>query len=395
MTFKANLKEAFANLQSTKQRTLLALIGIVVGIGSVIAMVSVGAIVQNEAMRQFMDLGTNIITISKSFYRGERPDSRNEITVANVLDIPKYCPAIETVAPYYTGYQKMSFQGKEEETPAIGLTSSFWDVNKLAIAEGRYIHQLDGGMFYCVLGHELAEKLYKAGLKHPIGERIVYNGKYLTIVGVLENAPMGAMRPYEINPGLLVHIDTYKQLFKDSELETIMAKIATGADNTEASYQVKHYYENLNGTAIEIRSAEELIANMQKQMQLFTLLLGAVGSISLVVGGVGVMNVMLVSVTERTREIGIRRALGAKQSDIQLLFLTESVMLCIMGGILGMGLGVTIAYLIAMFAKWQFTLSLVSIVLGTSVALLTGLFFGIYPARQAAKLNPITALRSE
>lgn len=164
---------------------------------------------------------------------------------------------------------------------------------------------------------------------------------------------------------------------------------------TEIQAQVNAYLTSQGNPEMDIRTAEELIAQMQKQMQLFTLLLGTIGSISLIVGGIGVMNVMLVSVTERTKEIGIRRALGAREGDIMFQFLVESVFLCIVGGLMGIAIGVGSSWIISYYAKWQFEVFYPSIGLGVAVAVAVGVFFGIYPARQAARLSPILALRSD
>jgi len=175
-----------------------------------------------------------------------------------------------------------------------------------------------------------------------------------------------------------------------------MARKTPGADHKAATEQIQAYFkQNIRGIRMEVRSAEELIQQMQKQMRLFTLLLGAIGSISLIVGGVGVMNVMLVSVSERKKEIGIRRALGARQGDIQGQFLMEAVTLCLVGGLLGAALGVGASRVIAHFAKWQFMVAYSAMLIGILVAAVVGIFFGFYPARQAAKLNPINALRTE
>ncbi len=159
--------------------------------------------------------------------------------------------------------------------------------------------------------------------------------------------------------------------------------------------QLKKYFQNIDrALAFKVTTAEELVAQMQKQMRMFTLLLAAIGSISLIVGGVGVMNVMLVSVSERRREIGIRRALGARQVDIQMQFLVESVLLSFVGGLLGLFLGIGTCYVICHFTSWQFLLSQSAIVLGVGVSAAIGVFFGFYPARQASRLSPIEALRS-
>ena len=165
--------------------------------------------------------------------------------------------------------------------------------------------------------------------------------------------------------------------------------------HTQATAAVQAYFRRVApNLEVRVRSAKELIASMQRQTQLFALLLGAIGSISLIVGGIGVMNVMLVSVTERRKEIGIRRALGAKRGDIQLQFLIESLVLSLLGGVFGMGLGIGVAYGACQYGNWEFFVSTMALLLGVGVSSGVGLFFGFYPARQAARLDPITALRS-
>ncbi len=393
MVIKANFKEAINSLVGSKQRSLLALIGIIVGIGSVIAMVSVGSIVQKEALKQFLEMGTDILTISESYDATQ--NKKEKMTVRNALAIPGKCPGILSTAPYISSYETIKFQGQKKSIPALGVTPDFFGINKLTLKQGRFIHELDQFMFYCVIGSKVEAQLSGQGVRKMVGTRILFKEKHFTIVGVINETPMGGMRPYEINEGLLMHASTMTRLSRESKVQNIMARTAPGTNSKTASNQIQQYYNSLNGTKVDVRSAEELIAQMQKQMQLFTLLLGTIGSISLVVGGIGVMNVMLVSVTERTKEIGIRRALGARQGDIQLQFLIESVMLCIVGGFIGIGIGVGASYIISYYAHWQFSISYDSVVLGVAVAVAVGVFFGIYPARQAARLSPILALRSD
>ncbi len=393
MVIKANIKEAFSSLVGAKQRSVLALIGIIVGIGSVIAMVSVGSIVQKEALRQFLEMGTDILTISESYQ--ESPSTKGKMTLDNALAIPEQCPEISLTAPYISSYETMKFLGEKKSIPALGVTPSFYDVNKLSLKQGRFIHELDQFMFYCVIGEKVESQLRGQGVRDMVGTRIIFKDKYFTIVGVINSVAMGGMRPYEINEGLMVHASTIKRLSKDNKIQNIIARTAGGAHYAAASDRIRQYYTSLNGLNVEVRSAEELIKQMQKQMRMFSLLLGSIGSISLIVGGIGVMNVMLVSVTERTKEIGIRRALGARQGDIQLQFLIESVMLCIVGGFMGIGIGVAASYIISYYASWEFSIAYDAIVLGVVVAVSVGIFFGIYPARQAARLSPILALRSD
>jgi len=396
MIIKANIKEAAGSLYGAKQRTILALIGIIIGIGSVIAMISVGTIVEEESLRQFKDMGTDILTIRKSFGGDKIRGRQKTISLGDAKGIPSVCPSIIEVAPYIQSSLQVRYAGKELNATCMGVTESFRDINKIRVKAGRFISDLDTFGYFCVIGGDLAAKLQNLGLQKPVGEKIKAGDHLFTVAGVIENVPMGGLRPYGLNDGIFIPITTSVRVFEKAEIRNIMARMAPDAHYVRAQGEISAYIKRkIKGANMRVMSAEELIGRMEKQMKLFTLLLGAVGSISLIVGGVGVMNVMLVSVAERRREIGIRRALGAKRGDIQSQFLIESMILSIIGGIFGIGLGVTASYVIAYFSKWQFLISYMAILLGFGVSSVVGIFFGFYPARQAARLDPITALRSE
>lgn len=203
------------------------------------------------------------------------------------------------------------------------------------------------------------------------------------------------MRPYGLNTAAIVPISTAMRSFQNTEMNRFMARVIGPSNPQNVRWAIQDYFRKKGkGLNVDIRSAEELISNMKKQMQLFSLLLAAIGSIALIVGGIGVMNVMLISVTERRKEIGLRRAIGAQQEDIQAQFIFESVALCLIGGIFGIILGIVVSYLFARFSNWEFLISYQAIILGFGVATAVGIFFGYYPARSAAKLNPIKALRT-
>jgi len=386
-----NFQEAFRSLWSSRQRSLLALIGIVIGIGSVIAMVSIGTIVQQESIRQFKDMGIDIITIRKSFSEG----AQSEFKVDILMKLPQEKRHILEVAPYvvsgteiYSGREKFSME-------QMGVTASFFSLNKLQIREGRLLSELDQNRYCCVIGAELADFLRKTGKSQLIGDQIMANDRAYTIMGVLAQSAEGGLRPYGINRGLLVPLSTAVRSFQNADINTVMARVDASVPTAQIKTDIQDYFQKKSrGTQVEITSAEELIERMKKQMQMFSLLLGAIGSIALIVGGIGVMNVMLISVTERRSEIGLRRALGAQQSDIQSQFLIESVILCIVGGLIGIVLGIGIAFLFAYISKWQFVMSYSSVILGFGVSTLVGVFCGFYPARTAARLDPIKALRS-
>ena len=396
MMLKENLKEALSSLIASKQRTLLALLGIVIGIGSVIAMVSVGSIVQHEALSQFKEMGTDIIKIRQGYSPGaSQLSSEGGFRIQQVMALPAECSALSSVTAQASLYGKLKYKTARMDSTALGVTDTAFSLFKLKLLSGRFISALDQNMFFCVLGANMQHKLAEAGLHDPLGKQIVFNDRFFTVIGILKNMPMNSMRPYEINEGIIIPLSTSMRFPKRPQINAVTARMAPGFSSQEATTQIRSYFKAKARMDVDVTSAEELIAQMKKQMRMFTLLLGAIGSISLIVGGVGVMNVMLVSVSERKKEIGIRRAIGAQQNDIQTQFLIESLALCIMGGFLGISLGIGASWLIAHFSHWQFIFSSLSVILGVGVSVAVGIFFGYYPARQASKLNPIEALRAE
>ena len=228
-----------------------------------------------------------------------------------------------------------------------------------------------------------------------IGDRITVNGQVFTVLGILRPVPFNSLFPTDFNGAMLIPLRTIRQIVTGAPINSLMVRLQSDLRVDEAVAQINQYFAPAtHGAPLEINTAAQLIGAMQKQMQLFTLMLGSIGSISLLVGGIGVMNVMLVSVTERRQEIGIRLAIGARRFDIQLLFLVEAVLLSIIGGALGTALGVGASALIAKFSAWNFIVSQVAIPLGAGVSIAVGVFFGFYPAVIASRLNPIEALRS-
>lgn len=391
---KININEALESLTKAKQRTILALIGIIIGIGSVIGMVSIGEIVENQTLKQFEDMGINIIAVSKDY---SSPNKTVTFPLSGTLALSKHVPNIASVAPYITSGTQFSHNSKNTFVDMLGVTQSFFDICKLTIHEGRQISDLDSYRYFCVIGSELADFLQKSGSKNILGSDFKFGNRIYTVIGIINKTSEGeGMLPGGINKGVITHITTASRSFEERGINTFIARLNKLQHASVLEKELNHYFgAKQRGLIIKVRTAEQLIEDMGKQMRLFTLLLGAIGSISLIVGGVGVMNVMLVSVTERRKEIGIRRALGAQQSDIQSQFIIESVTLCLAGGIIGILLGITVSYIFAYFAKWGFLISYTAILLGVGVSTVVGVFFGFYPARQAARLDPIAALRDE
>ncbi|MCZ0952915.1 MAG: ABC transporter permease, partial [Rhodospirillaceae bacterium] len=311
---------------------------------------------------------------------------------------PAGTASIEASAPWLRNRADFVYAGKRivgDRGEVMGVTAAFADLNKLRLSDGRFISDLDVRRYYCVIGADVAAAMRRAGAGQIVGASLKVADRLYTVVGVLRDSPRGR-RPFRANVAALVPITTAQRTFERAEITRVIARMKPDVHHAVAAKEVQDYFRRQSsGLRVAVESAKQLIEHMQKQMQLFTLLLGAVGSISLIVGGVGVMNVMLVSVSERRKEIGIRRALGAQRRTIQSQFLIESVILSLLGGVFGVGLGVGASYAICRFTGWTFLVSPAAMVLGVGVASGVGIFFGLYPAYQAARLDPIAALRSE
>jgi putative ABC transport system permease protein len=390
MAMKQHLREARRSLLGNKKRTILALIGIVIGIGSVIALVTVGRIVEEQSLRQFLSMGTNLFQV-----QGSTTSQGQGWPLAKAMALPDTASDVGLIAPFTTTSGSYSYgMGNWQDEQLYGVTAGFLGASKIKLAQGRNLTPMDKGSYFCVIGQELAKRMRKQGAGKIIGSRLIINGLIFPVVGVMEHVESNMMRPWGLNKGALIPITTALRIPGRQMIHTAIVRIAPGGTQARAQAQSISYFKRLAPEiTVRIESPQQLIHQMEKQMRLFTLLLGAIGAISLVVGGVGVMNVMLVSVSERKREIGIRRALGAQRKDIQWQFLTESIILCLIGGFIGAVIGVGVSYFIALFSHWVFVASYSAVVVGVGVSLLIGVFFGYYPARQASMLSPIEALR--
>lgn len=403
---KADVKEAIGSLRVNKQRSILALIGIVVGIGSVTAMVSIGMVAKAETAKRFQELGVEILTV-RAARRSATPDAglgrgargargARTIRLSDARAMASELPSIVAATPSFVMFSSLAYAGKPLDSPSImGVTASFADLNKLSLRSGRFISDLDVNRYYCVLGWQIAQALRRVATGALVGEAVTLAGQLCTVVGVLRRAPGSGQRAFDVNRAVFLPITTGLRTLAGAEIQFVLARRRPDVDHAAAAREVEGYFRRKAGLAVWVQSAERVIQQMQNQMRLFTLLLAVIGSISLIVGGVGVMNVMLASVTERRQEIGIRRALGARRRDIQTQFLVESVILALLGGGLGIALGVAAAYGICAYSGWAFLVSKTAMALGVAMAGAVGVFFGFYPAYQAARLDPIAAMRAK
>ncbi len=385
------------SLVLAKQRTILGIIGIVIGIGSIIAMISVGLIAKAESLKEFEELGTELLVVQsvRSPTGGQATEIPREFAMGLSIEVP----TIVQSAPRLGSTKALSYLGRKIGQGQInGVTSSFAEIVKLKLQEGRFISDLDDRSYFGVVGADVASAMRRVGARQIVGEVIKLDNQRYTIVGVLVKTPDRNTLSLDINPNrsVFLSIRNAQRILPGKGIRTVVARSSRGVHYTVATTQIHAYFKRkLKGLNVSVDSATELIEQMEKQMQLLTLLLGTIGSIALIVGGIGIMNIMIASIAERKSEIGLRRALGARRSDIQGQFLAESVILCLLGGVLGTAVGIGGTYAVCHFTEWDFFVSWISISLGIGVASVVGIFFGFQPAYQAARLDPIAALHSE
>ncbi len=398
---------ALSSLGSNKLRTALALLGIVIGVAAVIATMSVGRGAQEAITDRIESLGTNLLFIrSQSSNQGD-PSSLTLTDAFSLLD-PTFVPAVAAVAPELSTNGQVVAGRENTFAQVVGVTPEYESVRNYSVASGQFISvaHVTSVSEVAVLGSGIAETLF--GFRDPVGQKVRISSRQFTVVGVLESR--GGTALGNLDNQVLVPITTvYYRLSSerttqgDVTVQTINVQVADGAVMDDAVQQITtvlRLRHRLSGEDdFAITSQQETIETLQDTQQTFVIFLAAIASISLLVGGIGIMNIMLVSVTERTREIGIRKAMGAKWRDILAQFVSEATLLSLGGGILGaaLGVGVSVALNGQDLGGRTFLTSISSeiIALAVSVAVIVGLFFGIYPAARAASLHPVEALRYE
>jgi putative ABC transport system permease protein len=400
--------EAFESLSANKARSALTILGIVIGVGAVIALVSIGRGAQSTITGSIEGIGTNLLFV----FRGGSEDVRNPkpITLedAQAIADPFQAPSVIGVAPVMQGSGKVTAAGESTTTQITGVTPDYAPVRNYKLSEGQFIveSQLLGRSSVVVLGTDVADKLF-GRTQGLVGETVRIEGQPFRVIGILESRG-GSAFSNEDNVAIIPLTTAQVRLLRRSnrdQVDVIFVQAISPETVSAASEEVTQILRTRHRTAIgaddfTILSQQDFVATASTITGVLTIFLGGIAAISLLVGGIGIMNIMLVSVTERTREIGLRKAVGAKKTDILIQFLAESAVLSLIGGIIGIGLGWAISMVVGQIAAANNAtlnpyLSLDTILLATLFSTAVGLFFGIYPANRAASLEPVEALRYE
>lgn len=398
------VRMATATLTANKLRSSLTMLGIIIGNASVIAMVGIGQGAQELAKNEFQSLGPNTLFITP----GSREERQTTFDVPKTLvyedakAIEEQVPSIQGVAPQITSNQVISYQGKNSNDSVFGVTPEFLSVRSFEIAEGRFIRDLDlrKNSRVAVLGSEIANRFF--GVENPIGKQIRVKNSSFKVVGVM--ASKGAFLGNNQDDTVYIPLTTMaNQIVGRQSIYGInLTFISVSAKDEDSIRAAKFQIENLLRLRHNITGEDDFSVQTQQDVLSIvgtvtgglTAMLAAIASISLLVGGIGVMNIMLVSVSERTQEIGLRKALGAREKDILTQFLIEATILAVLGGFFGTIIGGGVVILAGTVSPLSSQISVPAVVVSVSVSAGIGLAFGVIPARQAAKLDPIVALRS-
>lgn len=387
MLFVRTIKLAFKNIRSSKLRSALTMLGLIIGISSVIVLVGIGTGSTQNVKSQVSSLGTNVLTV--------RINTEDKLKYDRVGDINKLS-GVESVAPYTSVNGNVSSGTTTAGMVSVlGVDENYLEIRSYKLSYGRGISfiDLDNKNKVCVIGSELSQTFF--GYSSPVGKTIKIAGDNYTVIGELES--QGSSMGTNADNMVLMPITTSKYITGTDDITSLYIKAADENNVSLAQLSIENYLKsNLNASSddIEVSTQQSMLDSLSSIQNTLTLLLGGIASISLIVGGIGVMNVMLVSVTERTKEIGIRKSLGATKGNILIQFLIEALVLSLLGGFIGIAAGLGLGKSAGLLGfNFAYSFNVVSISFGFAV--LVGLIFGIFPAYRASRLNPIIALRQD
>jgi putative ABC transport system permease protein len=401
--FRISLKA----LSSNKFRALLTMLGIIIGVAAVIAMLAIGQGSKKSIQDQISKMGSNMLMIQPGadmFQGGARMNPSNTQTL--ILDdyeaIRSQCSYISAISPMVNGSGQSIYGSNNWPVSMQGVNADYLSIRKYGIKSGRVFtdREIVTSAKVCLLGQTVVEELFGEGVD-PVGKSIRYNKIPFEVIGVLTEKGENGMgqdqdnvllAPYSTVQKRVVAINYLNGIFCSATSEDVSQKAKTELENILRN---RHHIKEGDQDDFNVRSQQEMLSMFSSTSTVMTILLAVIAGISLIVGGIGIMNIMMVSVTERTREIGLRMAVGARGIDILTQFLIEAIMISMLGGIIGVALGISSSIIIQDVLNWPVVITSFSIILSFAVCTFTGVFFGWYPARKAANLDPIDAIRYE
>ncbi len=402
------LRIAVKALQSNKMRSALTMLGVIIGVGAVIAMLAVGTGASERISAQIQSIGSNLLIIlpGSTTSGGVRmgAGSQPTLTLADSNAIKKECPAVSYSAPILSGVAQIVYGHANWSTGVQGTTSDFLDVHNWPLSSGRDFTDTDirSATKVCLLGQTVVDNLF--GGENPVGDIVRIKNIPFKVLGVLAVKGQSAVGQDQDDTVIIPVTTAQKRLFGTAfpgMVRIIMVEARSLEEMDAAQGQItallrqRHHLSQRQEDDFTIRNLTQFMEAAEQSARVMTLLLGAIASVSLLVGGIGIMNIMLVSVTERTREIGIRMAVGAKTRAIRMQFISEALTLSMIGGIAGILAGVAVSKIISALAGWSTVISPFSVILAFGFSAIVGIFFGYYPAYKASLLDPILALRYE
>ena len=411
MSFAEALRSALGNLAAHKLRSALTMLGMIFGVGAVIAMMSIGAGAERRAMEMIERMGVrNILVRSKqNVKRDDLEEMRKKslgVSERDALAILDGVPGVELAAPIVeVDSYKIMAGGERSEAKVLGVSHRHQALMRLEVAQGRFLDGLDERRHdqVAVIGSDVARDLF--GYESALGRQFKINDVWFEVIGVLGDS--GGAESFEgVRVGtpaeeIYVPVSTALRKFDrdplEAPLDEIVVRLESSVSPRSTATTIRGLLDRIHAGAedFELVVPEALLEQSRRTQQLFKRVMGGIAGISLLVGGIGIMNIMLATVLERTREIGVRRAVGARRADIRMQFIVEAFAISLLGGISGVIMGVAIAGIVALYAGWPTVVTATSILLSTMVSLAVGLVSGIYPAVRAAELDPIDALRHE
>ena len=395
--FKVGIKSLLAN----KLRSILAMLGIIIGVGSVIAMLAIGSGAQKQVLDRFSAMGTNLLIVmpGQRGSHGVMTGSQQNLTLEDAQAIAQEVENVTRVAPAVQGSYQVKYANKNTRTTIFGTAPTYFRIRDVQIERGRLYTEgeVDRMARVGVIGPTAAKNLF--GESDPVGEVIKIKGINFTVIGVSKSKGEGwgspddrIAVPYTTAMQILLGVTYLREIDVQTTDELVLAGVQ---QKISSLIRERHRIREGADDDFQITNMDEIRKSASEVTDVFKYLLGGIAAISLLVGGIGIMNIMLVTVTERTREIGIRKAIGAQERHILFQFLIESVIISGLGGLIGLGAGVLAAWLVPQFGSFKTNVELSSALLAIGVAGGVGIFFGFYPAWRAARLDPIEALRHE